>query len=175
VLTINYLGMRAMTEGMLPRLRRGGSVVAVASTAGVGWEMRTEVLDGLLAARDAGAVAAWQAGQDPAYPVYSTSKQAVILYAKRLAGAAWSKYGVRVNTVSPGPVQTPILVDFEQTMGREALDAVRSTVGRHGTVDDVVPVISFLVSPEARWINGQDIQVDAGFLAGMLAGTPVQV
>ena len=82
--------------------------------------------------------------------MYSSSKQAVIAYVKRIAGPAWAKYGVRVNTVSPGPVETPILADFEQTMGRDVLDLVRSTVGRHGTVDDIVPVIAFLGSPDAR-------------------------
>ncbi len=40
VLKVNYLGMRPMTEGMLPLLREGGSVVAVASTAALGWDQR---------------------------------------------------------------------------------------------------------------------------------------
>ncbi|MGV0837292.1 coniferyl-alcohol dehydrogenase [Mycolicibacterium thermoresistibile] len=174
VLTVNYLGMRLMTEGMLPRLREGGAIVAVASTAAVGWEQRTETLAGLLEATDAQAVQRWQADQDPDYPVYSSSKQAMILYAKRLAVPAWTKYGVRVNTVSPGPVQTPILPDFEQTMGKDILDMVRSTVGRHATVDDVIPVIDFLGSPAARWINGQDIHVDAGYITSLTAGAPIQ-
>jgi NAD(P)-dependent dehydrogenase (short-subunit alcohol dehydrogenase family) len=86
VLKVNYLGMRLMTEGMLPLLRQGGSIVAVASTAALGWHQRLEVLAGLLELTDADAVAKWQAGQDPNYPVYSTSKQAVILYSKRVAG-----------------------------------------------------------------------------------------
>ncbi|RDH79484.1 SDR family NAD(P)-dependent oxidoreductase [Mycolicibacterium moriokaense] len=173
VLTVNYLGMRSMVEGMLPLMRRGGSVVAVASTAALGWDQRLDVLADLLDLTDAAAVEQWQAGQDPDYPVYSTSKQAVIAYSKRIAGQAWSKYGVRVNTVSPGPVETPILSDFEQTMGKDVLDMVRSTVGRHGTVEDIVPVIAFLGSPEARWINGQDIHVDAGFIASMTCGAPI--
>jgi NAD(P)-dependent dehydrogenase (short-subunit alcohol dehydrogenase family) len=175
VLKVNYLGMRLMTEGMLPLLRQGGSIVAVASTAALGWEQRLDTLAGLLDATDAAAVEEWQAGQDPNYPVYSSSKQAVILYAKRLAGPALAKYGVRINTVSPGPIETPILADFEQTMGKDVLDMVRSTVGRHGTVDDVVPVIAFLGSSEARWINGQDIHVDAGFIISMTAGAPIQL
>lgn len=54
--------------------------------------------------------------------VYGTSKQAAILDTKRLAGPAWAEIGVRVNTVSPGPVETPILADFEATMGKEVLD-----------------------------------------------------
>lgn len=175
VLKVNYLGVRLVAEGMLPRLREGGSIVAVASTAALGWDQRIDTLNGLLELTDANAVERWQSEQDPDYPVYSTSKQAVILYAKRLAGPAWTKYGVRVNTVSPGPVETPILTDFEQTMGKDVLDMCKATVGRHASVDDIAPVISFLGSPEARWITGQDIQVDAGFINSMLAGTPVQL
>ena len=173
VLLVNYLGMRLMVEGMLPRMRRGGAIVTVASTAAVGWEQRTDALAGLLDARDAEQVRAWQATQDPQYPVYSTSKQAAIIYSRRLAGVAWSIYGVRVNTISPGPVHTPILPEFEKSMGKDALDMARDAVGRHGTVDDIVPVIDFLGSPQARWINGQDIHVDAGFITSLLAGSPI--
>lgn len=173
VLVVNYLGMRRMVEGMLPRIRRGGAVVAVASIAGIGWEQRVDELSDLLAATDAAGVAAWQARQDPAYPVYTSSKQAVILYAKRLAGPALAKFGVRVNTVSPGPVETPILVDFEQTMGKNVLEVLRETYGRHGTVDDIVPAIAFLGSDAARWINGQDIHVDSGFITSITAGAPI--
>jgi NAD(P)-dependent dehydrogenase (short-subunit alcohol dehydrogenase family) len=151
------------------------SVVAVASTAALGWDQRLETLAGLLELPDAEAVEQWQADKDPSYPVYSTSKQAVILYRKRLAGPAWTKYGVRVNTVSPVPVETPILSDFEQTMGKDVLDMCRATVGRHASVDDIVPVISFLGSPEARWITAQDIQADAGFINSMIAGAPIQL
>ncbi|WKG05456.1 SDR family oxidoreductase [Mycolicibacterium sp. HK-90] len=175
VLKVNYLGMRLMAEGMLPLLRQGGSIVTVASTAALGWQQRLDILDGLLELTDGDAVAQWQTGQDPDFPVYTTSKQAAILFAKRLAGPAWTKYGVRVNTVSPGPVETPILSDFEQTMGKDVLDLVRTTVGRHATVDDVVPLIAFLTSPGAQWINGQDIQVDAGFIAAMTNGAPISL
>ncbi|MEE2058504.1 coniferyl-alcohol dehydrogenase [Rhodococcus artemisiae] len=175
VLKVNYLGMRLFAEGMLPLMQRGGSVVTVASVAALGWQDRIDVLAGLLESTDADAVERWQAGQDPNYPVYSTSKQAAILYAKRLAAAAWQRYGVRVNTVSPGPTETPILGDFEASMGKEVLDTVRATVGRHARVSDIVPVIEFLGSPAAGWVNGQDIHVDGGFVAPMSVGGPVQL
>ena len=56
VLRVNYLGMRLMTEGMLPMLRQGGSVVTVASTAALGWDQRLDTLAGLLEATDPEAV-----------------------------------------------------------------------------------------------------------------------
>ncbi|MEV0712129.1 SDR family oxidoreductase [Nocardia aurea] len=175
VLKVNYLGMRLFTTGMLPLLRQGGAIVTVASVAALGWQQRVDDLKGLLEATDAETVERWQATQDPNYPVYSTSKQAAIIFAKRLAPAAWQKYGVRVNTVSPGPTETPILTDFEDSMGKEVLDTVKAMVGRHATVADIVPVIAFLGSPEARWINAQDIHVDGGFVAPMSVGAPIEL
>ncbi|MGX1809205.1 SDR family oxidoreductase [Nocardia sp. NPDC055321] len=173
VLGVNYLGMRLFTTGALPLLRQGGAIVTVASVAALGWEQRVNDLAGLLAATDAAAVNAWQATQDPNFPVYSTSKQAAIIFAKRLAPAAWQKYGVRINTVSPGPTETPILADFESSMGKDLLDAVKSAVGRHATVADIVPVIAFLAGPESGWVNAQDIQVDGGYIAPMLLGPAI--
>ncbi|MFD4459708.1 SDR family oxidoreductase [Nocardia sp. NPDC058480] len=173
VLGVNYLGMRLFTTGMLPLLRQGGAIVTVASVAALGWQQRIDDLAGLLAATDADAVAQWQATQDPAYPVYSTSKQASIIFAKRLAPTAWQKYGIRVNSVSPGPTETPILTDFEASMGKEVLDSVKATVGRHARVADIVPVIAFLAGPDSRWVNAQDIHVDGGFVAPLTVGPAI--
>ncbi|MFD1813533.1 coniferyl-alcohol dehydrogenase [Rhodococcus gannanensis] len=175
VLRINYLGARLMVEGMLPLLNPGGAVVVVASTAGMAWQQRLDAIEGLLAAGDADAVDRWLADQEPGYPAYNTSKEAALAYVKRVSGPAWAKYGVRVNSVSPGPVETPILADFEESMGKDTLDYVRTTVGRHATVDDIVPAIDFLGSPEARWLTGQNLEVDGGFLASIVAGAPIEL
>lgn len=60
-------------------------------------------------------------------------------------------------------------------MGKDLLDNVRDAVGRHGTVGDIVPVIDFLGSDQSRWINGQDIQVDGGFMSSMMAGSSIDL
>jgi len=173
VLTINYLGFRLMAEGLLPLIRRGGSIIAVASTAGAAWAQRSSDVSGLLQCTTPEEVAGWYAGQDPAYPVYNASKEALILFAKSFASRAWAQHGVRVNTVSPGPVETPILHDFEVSMGKEILDMARNAVGRHATVDDIAPVISFLASSASSWVVGQDIQVDGGFANSIM--TPIAI
>ncbi len=147
--------------------------MAVASIAGIGWEQRLDELSELLAATDAEAVA-------PGRPARTRPIRCTLVQAggDPVRQAAWPvrrcpSYGVRVNTVSPGPVETPILADFEQTMGKEILDVLRDTYGRHGTVEDVVPVIAFLASDAAQWINGQDLHVDSGFVTAMTAGAPI--
>ena len=173
VLAVSYLGTRLMVEGMLPLMRRGGAIVTVGSTAALRWEQRKDELAGLLAARDEEAIERWCAVEDPAMSYY-TSKQAVIMLTKHIAAHAWSECGVPANVVSPGPVETSILADFEVTMGREALDAARGFVGRHGSVHDVLPVIEFLASAQAGWVNGQGIQVDGGYIAALLVGMPAQ-
>lgn len=174
VLKVNYLGLRLMIEGMLPRINRGGAVVAVASTAALGWETRIGELEPLLGATTPEAVEAWTETQDPGMSYYN-SKQAVLVYTKRIAISALQNYGVRVNTVSPGPVETPLLPDFVQSIGAAALDHAKTTVGRHASVEDIAPVISFLASPEAGWINAQNIQVDGGYIGSMIAGQAIAV
>lgn len=50
-------------------------------------------------------------------------------------------------------------------MGDDTIEFVRSTAGRHGSVEDIAPVVALLASDDARWVNGQDIQVDARVIA----------
>lgn len=175
VVAVNFLGLRQFVTGILPGVNRGGSVTVVASTAGVMWSARLAELAGLLATTSFEEGAAWYAAQpDDGYPPYNLSKEAAIAFVKQLSATAWPERGVRINSVSPGPVETPILVDFEASMGKEMLDGVRATVGRHGTVTDIAPVIAFLASPDAGWVTGQDVQVDGGFAAGMLINAQLQ-
>ena len=169
VLNVNFLGMRRLVHGMLGRLNPGGSAVVVASTAGMLWQHRITTLNELLAVDTVAELQAWLDGADPTHPAYNLSKEAAVLAVKRLAPQAWSDHGVRINAISPGPVETAILPDFESTMGKEFLDSVSAAVGRHARVEDIVPVIAFLSSPAAGWVIGQDIHVDAGFTSSLVS------
>jgi NAD(P)-dependent dehydrogenase (short-subunit alcohol dehydrogenase family) len=168
VIGVNFLGLRHLTEAVLPRIRPGGSIVQVASTAGTLWQQNIEMVKSLLATTDFVDGVEWIAAASPDYPPYNLSKEAVIVYTMTLAQRAWQS-GVRVNSISPGPVETPILPEFEESMGKLMLDQVKSTVGRHGQVEDIAPIIAFLASSDASWVNGCNVIADAGFAALMTA------
>ena len=172
VLNVNFLGMRRLVRGMLHQMNTGGSVVVVASTAGMLWQHRIAMLDKLLAVDTVADLRAWIDAEDSSYPAYNLSKEAAVLAVKRLAPHAWTQHQIRINAVSPGPVQTAILPDFEATMGKQFLDSVSAAVGRHAHVEDIVPVIAFLSSPAAGWVIGQDIHVDAGFTSSLASAAP---
>ena len=65
----------------------------------------------------------------------------------------------------PGPVQTKILKDFEESMGKSRIEAASELVGRHGQPEEIAEVIAFLLSDHACWISGEDLRVDGGFSA----------
>ncbi len=99
---------------------------------------------------------------------YRFSKQVLIEWTLQ-ASAAWRRRGVRVVSVSPGVVDTPILGDFRASMGDAAIDTATAEAGRLAEPDDIAPVIAFLLSPEAAWVNGVDLRVDGGLVGGRLA------
>ncbi|MGT2426484.1 SDR family oxidoreductase [Amnibacterium kyonggiense] len=90
---------------------------------------------------------------------YGASKGAldrIVIAAARELGPR----GISANVLNPGPIDTGwITPDLE----RELRD--RTPMGRLGTPRDIGEVVSFLVSPEGRWISGQLLQADGGFSA----------
>jgi NAD(P)-dependent dehydrogenase (short-subunit alcohol dehydrogenase family) len=170
-LAINFYGLRALSEAVLPRIREGGCIVNVASIAGFGWRQnleRTKSLVGVQGFPDTGAVVTEFGIKDnECYPV---SKEVLLLWTFRAAHQALFKSrGIRVNAVSPGPVETPILKEFRAVLGNERVDSDIARVGRAGTSPDIAPAIVFLCSDGARWINGANLPVDGGLEASINA------
>ena len=99
----------------------------------------------------------------PTYGVYSATKGAVEQITKVLAKELGHR-GIRVNTVSPGPVNTEL---FRQGKSEEQIDglAAMAALGRIGEPEDIAELIGDLVGNGARWVTGQNILVNGGFTA----------
>jgi 3-oxoacyl-[acyl-carrier protein] reductase len=91
---------------------------------------------------------------------YAASKHAIESYS-RSAAAELGKYGITVNIVAPGPIQTGyITLDLEQKINSG------TPLGRVGRPEDVADVIVFLASQQAHWLTGQLLYVGGGWRMG---------
>lgn len=169
VLAVNSLAVRHLTEAFFERLNPGGSVTIVSSTAGFGWPARLEVIRDLLATDTFEEGAAWFKANPQQGNAYNFSKEVTTVYTMTM-GLAVVQMGLRINAVLPGPVETPILADFEESMGKDNLDGVKELLGRHADPDDIACAVLFLASDEARWINGHALVVDGGITGAVITG-----
>jgi NAD(P)-dependent dehydrogenase (short-subunit alcohol dehydrogenase family) len=111
---------------------------------------------------------------------YTASKGALVALARALA-VDEAQYGVRVNSVSPGSVDTPMLRSAAElharATGADAAELVSQwgaahPLGRVARGEEVGEVISFLASPRASFVTGTDVRVDGGLLAQLGASLP---
>lgn len=170
-LAVNFYGLRAFTEACAPSIREGGAVISVASVAGYGWRAnieRAKTMVGEPGFPDIKAV--MQKNGIPNEIGYPLSKELLILWTQKAAHEPLFKdRGIRVNAVSPGPVDTTILKEFRAVLGDQKVDSDIVRVGRAATASDIAPVILFLASDGARWINGANISNDGGLEASINA------
>lgn len=135
LVSINLTGTLLLTRLVLRRmiLRSQGSIVNISSIIGI---------------RGYAGLAA-----------YSATKSALDGMSRALAREMGSR-NIRVNSVAPGYLET----DMTQTLDSSQLTQLirRTPLGRLGQVEDVVPVILFLLSPAAGFITGQTIVIDGG-------------
>ena len=91
---------------------------------------------------------------------YNASKAAVMHMTKSLA-LEWAEYGIRVNSLSPGYIATPMSVDTP----KELKDAWEPLMPMHrmGKPEELLPAILYLASDAASYTTGSDIIVDGGY------------
>jgi NAD(P)-dependent dehydrogenase (short-subunit alcohol dehydrogenase family) len=99
---------------------------------------------------------------NPGYSVYASMKGAIEVFTKYLAKELGPK-GIRANVIAPGPVET----DFNNGAIKnspqfKAMLGTMSPLGRVGAADDLGGVVAFLCTEDAKWINGQRIEVSGG-------------
>lgn len=96
-------------------------------------------------------------------PAYSASKGGIMQLTKSLA-VAWGKEGIRVNAISPGWIRTGMARSLWDNPDLSAPIIQRTPMGRWGEPEECGDVIGFLCSPAARFVTGQIIAVDGGYL-----------
>jgi 3alpha(or 20beta)-hydroxysteroid dehydrogenase len=135
VLTVNLTGALLGIQTVVPLMSSGGSIVNVSSVAG---------LTGYHGA------------------AYTVSKWG-LRGLSRVASLELGKRGIRVNTISPGYIETPMTATAPESF--RTANIAETPLGRTGSVDDVAPLIVFLISDESSYLSGAEIPVDGGLSA----------
>jgi NAD(P)-dependent dehydrogenase (short-subunit alcohol dehydrogenase family) len=93
---------------------------------------------------------------------YTASKGAVLSLTRSLA-VQFAPRGVRSNSISPGPIETPLLMDWlVKDEEAKRIRLARNPSGRFGKPEEIVNVAVYLASDEARWTNGANFVIDGG-------------
>jgi len=136
---INLKGVVFTVQKALPLMSRGGSIIATASVVGV---------KGI-----------------PAHGVYAATKAGVRALVRTWANELVER-GIRVNTLSPGATDTPIIrgqfeSDADSDAAKQAF-AAATPLGRIGRAEELASAALFLASDESSFVTGIDLQVDGG-------------
>jgi NAD(P)-dependent dehydrogenase (short-subunit alcohol dehydrogenase family) len=136
LLNIHYKGVYFLTQKCLPHMNDKGGVIFISSGT-----TRFCV---------------------PGYSVYSSLKAAVEVFSKYVA-KEFGHRGIRSNIVAPGPIET----DFNSAAIRnnpqmKTFLSGQTALGRVGNANDIGPVVAWLCTDEAGWINGQRIEASGG-------------
>ena len=146
LLNVNTRATLLLAQAAYPALKDSkGALVAVASMSGM--------------------------GAHPGMGAYSPSKAALISLCQVLA-QEWACDGINVNTVSPGMIRTPLTQQVYENNQIAKERAALVPWRRVGHPEDISNVISFLLSPEADYITGQNILIDGGFVDSLYSHIP---
>ena len=140
VMDINAKGVFLGTKAVIPEMRKlgGGSIVNISSTSGL-------------------------VGDDSMNPIYNASKGAVRLFTKATA-LQYAIDEIRVNSVHPGLVATPLTVDRIKSMQGQQLSA-STPLGRVAEPIEIAYGVLYLASDEASYVTGSELVIDGGFTA----------
>ena len=177
VVRINYIGSRYIVESIIPKMPENSAITMISSIAGMGW--RSHIADyaefvrindwdeTLRYAVEREDDANFYAGPEGSNRAYTFAKECMNIY---MTDRSWELSGkrIRINTISPGAVSTPMHDDFNQLVGKKRGTTMPiSLCGAEGTGEEMASVMLFLNSDMAAYVSGVDIPVDYGMLAGI--------
>ena len=169
IVTINFLGLRHVTEALIPQMPAGSCVVSVSSLAAAAYRDHVEQVAPLLNTATMREGIDWCDGHPDALGNgYQLSKEAIILYTMRAATPLGAR-GIRINCTGPGVTETPILDQLRTAYGQGFLDDIPKPLGRVSDPAEQAAVLLFLNSRAASYISGQIIWVDGGNVGASIA------
>jgi len=171
VMKVNFIGLRHLTELVLPLMGEGSAIANIASTGGLGWSRNIPTNMEFVTTKGWQAAIDWCAAhaEDAVKEGYAFSKENVIVWTQFM-GAHLIKKGIRINCSLPSPTQTPMMKTFHETSGKAVVDAAAEPLGRYTTPEEQAGPLVLVCSKLAGVVNGVVLPVDGGFMGGLATG-----
>jgi NAD(P)-dependent dehydrogenase (short-subunit alcohol dehydrogenase family) len=169
VLKVNLVGLKYLTGLLVPKLADGASIVNLASLAGFGWaENVSQIKESYdLDFHEVEDFVRRHGIDQEQGKSYFFTKEAIVVWTMTQRWK-WRDRDIRMNSISPGPVDTPILKDFHATLGERAEEDMK-TMDRPGLPTDIAPIVCFMLSDMSIWMRGLNIPADGGMSSHLLA------
>ena len=171
IVLVNFVGHRHLAESALALMPEGSAVGFISSAAGMGWLMNMESLMGLVGTPDFAAAERWCREHNQAFAgdAYRFSKEAINAYVAH-RGYQLASQGIRMNSLNPGPTDTPMMPQFIKTMGEDYFASFPRPIGRNARPEEQAWVLIFLNSPRASYVTATTVFADGGFSGGVFTG-----
>ena len=170
---INFVGLRHLTELLIPRISDGGGIASIASTAGMAWRPKLKKVQDFLALDSSQEAAReWMSDNPEACADgYGFSKQCIIVYTMQMAKQLASR-NIRINCISPSPTDSGFMdkLKGEGQMPDEAIDLFLPANGRYASGSEMGEPLVWLNSKLASFVSGNNLPVDFGYCAEVFIG-----
>jgi NAD(P)-dependent dehydrogenase (short-subunit alcohol dehydrogenase family) len=168
---VNFAAPRHLTSCVVPHMTDGGAICSISSTAGSGYLLNLEKWMPLVDTPDFASAKAWcEEHPDDILGGYSQSKEALIIWTMK-AAMDLNAQGIRLNCISPGPTDTPMMPAFEDLAGGgQVIDLFAQGLGRRSTPAEQGWPMIFLNSDAASYISGENLNTDGGTVSAMTTG-----
>lgn len=172
-LMINFVGLRYLTEALIPRISQGGGIASIASTAGMGWKANLDKLNEFFENDNFEATSDWVKDNEDYLAkadAYGFSKQCIIVYTMKKAGEL-AKNRVRINCIAPAPTQSAFMDNLNSSgIGDDVVSLFKPAHGEYAKPEDMGHALVALNSKLNGFVSGNNLPVDFGYCAEIYMG-----
>ena len=168
---VNFVAMRHLAELCAELMTDGGGAIAtIASTAGSGYVANIAKWIPLVTSNGFAEARQWcEDHPDEIATGYIPSKEAICVWTQ-YAALELARRNIRVNCISPGPTDTPMMPAFEDLAGAGVIDKFAEGAGRRSRPEEQAYPLIFLNSRAASYISGENFVTDGGTLGALTSG-----
>jgi len=167
---VNFVAMRHLAELCAEHMTEGGAIASISSTAGSGYLQNIAKWMPLVTTNGFAEAKQWcEEHPEEIATGYAPSKEAICVWT-HWAALDYARRNIRVNSIMPGPTDTPMMPAFEDFAGADLINKFAEGAGRRSRPEEQAYPLIFLNSRAASYVSGANFVTDGGTLGALMTG-----